>query len=57
MNKSDSPRDCITAAYDMLFGVYKDSVHQNTVTHMDGSIEYDGMWKKIWKKLFFLPTQ
>ena len=37
--KGDLPRDLPTNADDMFFGVYRDRLHQNTITHLDGGIE------------------
>ena len=47
----------LLGAYDMLFGVYQDWVHQNPGNHLDGGITEDGKWQARWGKLACMPTK
>ena len=42
---SKLPKVCVMAAANVLFSVYQDWVHQNTVTHMDDGINNNGKWQ------------
>ena len=54
-SKGNLPGVCLTAANDVLFGVYQDWVHQNPGIHLDGEINEDVKWQARWENLFVFP--
>ena len=47
-SERNHPIDRITAADEILFGIYQDCLHQNPCTYLDWGIEDYGKWQKRW---------
>ena len=50
------PEVRLKAAYNALFGVYQDWVHQNPWNNLYGEIKENGKWQYRWRKLVCFTT-